>query len=141
MTVFRHRFCIAAAICFCSVNVNAADYEIDFRLDTAEDYEAIQYRVDFSGASGEFDQDGEDVDCTGNTGLGAIHAFHEHTTDELVAAAISLSDISGAAVLATCVFDSTGGAPVEADFSISIDNWSADHSTAPVVEISRIEAQ
>ena len=126
-----------------STKALAALYFITFSLDTEELYSGIQLSIDYSGASGEFGGEGEEVLCDVNSGLGALGLENDvDASDELRMLVLGVTEFEGAVDLYECTFSKTGAAPQASDFTITVDDWLADtHSTAPTVSISDISAK
>jgi hypothetical protein len=113
----------------------AHDYDIDFKITNTNSYDAVQFKVNYSSAPGEFSGDGAGVACATNSALNSLGAYNE-VSPFLKGGIITLTAFSTPVVVATCVFSSTGGAPTAGQFSISIDTYSG--SASPTVSISRI---
>lgn len=117
--------------------VHAADYDIDFKLNNNLSYGAVQFKVNYASAPGQFSGNNGSVACSVNTSINALAAFNEDSP-YLRQAFITPTSFAGPAVLATCVFSSTGGAPTAGQFAITVDDFKASHPTAPPIVISRI---
>jgi hypothetical protein len=138
MSIFR----FATAAMFLSVLMSsglaaATDYDIDFKLTNSLGYTEVQFKVNYSSAPGTFSGTGKNVACTTNATLNSLAAYN-NTSPYLKSGIIATSDFTGPVVLVTCIFSSTGGAPTAGQFTITIDDFTATHSTPPTVGISRI---
>jgi hypothetical protein len=109
-------------------------------------YGALQFNVDYSSAAGGFAGAADSVDCTSPLSTsGAIVTFNDdEAASTLRTGIISLSGFNGPATVASCTFDSTGGAPVAGDFAISTvdasDPGLSPISPLPTIQISSITA-
>ncbi len=126
---------IAATSLGASVS-QAAQYEVDFRLNTAASYVALQYSADYSAASGDFDGSAAAVSCTPNAGLAALSSFNDKdSSSTLTSAFITTSGIAGPVVLCTCIF-TAGSAPSAGNFSIAVETY--DPGSSPSISVSRV---
>jgi hypothetical protein len=130
-------FLIAAAVLLSGSAASATDYDIDFKITNANAYTAVQFKVHYTGAPGEFSGNGTSVSCTANAALNSLTAFNE-ASPYLHQAFIATSAFTGPIVVSTCVFSGTGGAPTAGQFTITLDDWTASHGTPPSLSISRI---
>ena len=130
----------ASLVTVLAAPAHATLYEIDFKLTTNAAYEALQFRVGYSNASGDFVGTGDDVDCTVNTGMGALAALNDEDANDLLKQAyMTTAAFQGPILVSTCVFDRASGTPLASQFVITIDDWSASHSQPPTVAVTRIE--
>src|SRR5690606_6573582 len=105
-------------------------------------YGSIDVRVSYAAANGGFSGSGATVACTPNASLNAAMAFNDlESITRLNGSFMHINQVTGPAVLFTCTFDSNSGTPSAANFTITIYDWSSTTTTtAPVVQISRIQA-
>ena len=121
----------------------AATYNVVFRLKTEELYSSIDYKVDYSGATGEFLNSEFDVACDIESGLiNGVTAVYDHESlDEVRFTLASIFEFEGAVDVYSCEFDAAT-APDAGDFSIAVTDWhAATHSIVPEIEISSISSK
>jgi hypothetical protein len=115
---------------------HAAQYDVDFKLNTAGSYKALQYNVGYAGAGATFDGSADLVSCTSNAATGAIAAFNDKdSSSTLVSGFMNSSSITGPIVLATCVF-TAASAPTSGQFTITITDF--DAGSSPSISVSRV---
>ena len=121
----------------------ATTYEMVFRLTTPKAYGGMDYKVDYSGAGGDFVNSGTSVDCSVNTALSSLSEQNDNDAGKLLHKALAADpEFQGPIDLYTCNFDKEGAAPVASDFTITLGEWGADtHSTTPQVEITSISSK
>lgn len=116
----------------------ATNYEVDFKLNTAASYEAVQFKVTYTAAAGQFAGSGGSVSCTPNSSLSMMSAFNDDdfSTKVLNAGFASTAGMSGPVVLCTCIYTGTS-APSANQFTIAVTSW--EPGSVPSVIVSRIQ--
>src|SRR5262245_65095780 len=104
---------IVAAILICPACVLAGPlYAIQFRATTSASYGALQFRVSYGSAPGQFVGVGQNAACTANATLNAVSAFSNDVgPNQLNSGFIKSPQMGFPAVVATCTFESTGSTP------------------------------
>jgi hypothetical protein len=124
-----------------------AEYEIDIKLTTSAAYSAMDVNVSYAATGGQIVGSAGDAECTVNSALNAVAAFNDcETTSQLgctsgkqiKSAVMAVVAFTGPKVLFTCVYSGTS-APSAAQFVVTVEDWTATHSTQPSVSVSRIE--
>lgn len=137
MSAFRIAASTIAALVLCATACQAAQYDVDFKLNSSATYESLQFTVAYSGAGGTFDGSADTVSCTPNASLGSLSTFNDvDSALTLSAAFISTSGVAGPVVLCTCVF-TAASAPTAGQFTFTIDAYSPGSS--PSVSVSRVQ--
>jgi hypothetical protein len=110
-------------------------FNIEFSLDDAVTLGALQFAVDYSGATGEFVGAADMVACTSPLSAGgAFVTFNdEDATTNLNFAAVALAGFTGPTIVANCEWASAA-APAPGDFAISVVDAS-DPALNPVVPL------
>jgi len=109
----------AACDAGCSLTRDSQSCELGFRVTGPGPIGGVQFRVDYSGAGGEFEGEGVDVACSDTTQSALTAAEDRDAEDELRLAMVSASGIALPADLWQCTFV-TGGAPLQLqDFQFS----------------------
>jgi hypothetical protein len=123
-----------------TVGGGGASYTIVMEVVEAQSYGALQWNVDYSSAAGGFAGSADMVACTSPlSAAGAIVTFNDdEAASTLRTGIISLSGFNGPATVASCTFDSTGGAPVAGDFAITTIDAS-DPSLMPIAPLPTIQ--
>ncbi len=106
-------------------------------MTTNESLGSLQYDLDYSGASGEFEGSADSVTCENLVG-GAISTMADDDVDTVGVAVISLSGFTGPTDVTRCVWLPSGADPVAGDYSITIVDAS-DTDAMPVIPQPTIE--
>jgi hypothetical protein len=127
-------------------SMGGGSFAVAFQVEEANNYGALQYDVDYTGAPGGFEGAADSVTCAADGGLGGVIAtFNDNEgTTTLSSAIISLGGFAGPTTVATCTFVSTGAAPVAGDFTITVidasDSGLLPINPLPTVSIESIVA-
>lgn len=128
---------MAGIVLLCASQCDAAQYDIDVRLNSTQTYQVLSYRVAYSATGGTFDGSGTAVSCTVNATLNATAAFNDiDSISRLSVSLISTGTFTGPVVLATCTLTAPS-APTAGAFTITTVDY--DTAVPPSFSISRIQ--
>ena len=117
-------------------------FDVLFRVTDTVSIGALQFSVDYSGATGGFTGAADGVQCTASPAIsGAIFTPNDdEAASTLRIGIISLGGINAPADLVMCGFDSTNGAPVAGDFVITLED-AAQPDLTPIVPAPTVVVQ
>jgi len=118
-------------------------YDVTFAVTGDGRIGALQFVVDYTGASGEFVGSGQDVACTANVDALAVYNDKD-SVRTLKAGLVAVDGFAAPSDVVTCRFEAPDGAPTASDFSVTVEDAAVPEGVKitplPLVVVSSIAA-